>query len=315
MSREIERTIDAAGDEIAWQAMQASTLPEERTLGVDTIVDGLLAKIREASAGAQATAMQEWLSQTFDAHADLKCLGPLLTATWRQVLYTGRAQGRITESATLEAIGDIVEEAVRKPRPMRHASAEPLDAIDACISDLIARLFEKDVLTGEHSRAVSSWCSRIARNLGLSASETALVRRGGLLHDIGKVGTPEEILNAPRKLTADEWTIMQRHTLDGAAILSDIPLLEEFLPAIRSHHERLDGEGYPDRLRAEQIPLSARIVSVADCFNAMIGRRPYRPPMAPSRGIEELERIAGSHLDPEIVAAMVRVLTGQGEGA
>ena len=158
---------------------------------------------------------------------------------------------------------------------------------------------------------MSSWCSRLARNLGLSAAETALVRRGGLLHDIGKVGTPEEVLNAPRKLTPDEWEIMQRHTLDGADIVADLPILDEFLPAIRNHHERLDGQGYPDGLRAEQIPLSARIVSVADCFNAMIGRRPYRPPMAPSRGIEELERSAGSHLDPEIVAAMIQVVTGQ----
>jgi putative nucleotidyltransferase with HDIG domain len=311
MTSGLERTIDAAGAEIAWHALQASTLPEERTLAVDLIVDGLLERIRDASAGARATALQRWLDATYEVHSELPCLGPVLIATWRQVLQTGREQGRLKDSAALVAIGEIVEDAVRKPRRSHAAPAEPLDAIDAVISDLIARLFEKDVITGEHSRAVSSWCSRLARNLGLSPVETALVRRGGLLHDIGKVGTPEEILNAPRKLTADEWEIMQRHTVDGAHIVADIPILDEFLPAIRNHHERLDGEGYPDRLRAEQIPLSARIVSVADCFNAMIGRRPYRPPMAPSRGLEELERIAGSHLDPEIVAAMIQVVSGQ----
>jgi putative nucleotidyltransferase with HDIG domain len=311
VSNDVERTIELAGPEIAWRAVQASTLPEERTLAVDLIVDGLLGKIAEASAGARATDLAEWLNATYDAHTELACLGTVLTATWRQVLETGREQGRLKDTAMLIAIGEIVNEAVRKPRSPLLPAAEPLDAVDAAISDLIARLFEKDEITGEHSRAVSSWCSRIARNLGLSATETALVRRGGLLHDIGKVGTPEEILNAPRKLTADEWTIMQRHTLDGAEIVADIPILDEFLPAIRNHHERLDGEGYPDGLRADQIPLSARIVSVADCFNAMIGRRPYRPPMAPSRGIEELERSAGSHLDPEIVAAMIQVVTGQ----
>jgi putative nucleotidyltransferase with HDIG domain len=307
----VERTIDAAAAEIAWRAIQASTLPEERTLAVDLIVDGLLEKIWRASAGAAASELQEWLDVTYAAHGDLPCLGGVLTATWRQVLEIGRSQGRLADTATLVAIGEIVEEAVRKPRASHVAASEPLDAVDAVISDLIARLFEKDVITGEHSRAVSSWCLRLARNLGLSAAETTLVRRGGLLHDIGKVGTPEEILNAPRKLTADEWDVMQRHTLDGAHIVADIPILDEFLPAIRSHHERLDGQGYPDGLRAEQIPLSARIVSVADCFNAMIGRRPYRPPMAPSRGIEELERSAGTHLDPEVVAAMIRVVSGQ----
>jgi putative nucleotidyltransferase with HDIG domain len=314
VSGEIDRTIESARAEIAWHAMQSATLAEERTLVVDLIVEELLDKIREASAGERTTALQTWLNRTFETHDELACLGPLMTATWRQVLQTGRAQGRLTGEAalsTLASIGEIVDEAVRKPRPPRVAPAEPLDAVDACISDLIARLFEKDQITGEHSRAVSSWCSRLARNLGLSSTETALVRRGGLLHDIGKVGTPEEILNAPRKLTEAEWAIMQRHTTDGAEIVADMPILEAFLPAIRSHHERLDGQGYPDGLRAEQIPLSARIVSVADCFNAMIGRRPYRPPMAPSRGLEELERIAGSHLDPEIVAAMIEDVGGQ----
>jgi putative nucleotidyltransferase with HDIG domain len=311
VSTDVERTIDSAGAEIAWRAVQASTLPEERTLAIELIVDGLLVQIGEASAGARATALAEWLNATYDTHAELACLGSLLAATWRQVLETGRDQGRLKDTATLAAIGEIVDEAVRKPRLSLMTTAESVDPVDAVISDLIARLFDKDIVTGEHSRAVSSWCSRLARNLGLSAAETTLVRRGGLLHDIGKVATPEEVLNAPRKLTADEWDVMQRHTLDGAALAADIPMLDEFMPAIRNHHERLDGEGYPDGLRAEQIPLSARIVSVADCFNAMIGRRPYRPPMAPSRAIEELERIAGSHLDPEIVTAMIQVVTGQ----
>jgi putative nucleotidyltransferase with HDIG domain len=311
VSTDVELIIDSARSEIAWRAVQSATLPEERTLAIDAIVDGLIARIGEASAGARATALADWLNATYDTHAELACLGPVLGATWRQVLETGREQGLLKDSETLLAIGEIVDEAIRKPRQSLLAAAESLDPIDAVISDLIARLFEKDVITGEHSRAVSSWCSRLARNLGLSAVETALVRRGGLLHDIGKVGTPEEILNAPRRLTMDEWTIMERHTLDGADIVADVPILDEFLPAIRNHHERLDGQGYPDGLRAEQIPLSARIVSVADCFNAMIGRRPYRPPMAPSRAIEELERIAGSHLDPEIVAAMIQVVTGQ----
>lgn len=309
----IERTIETSRAQIASSVLVDSTLPEERTLIVDLIVDQLLDKILEAAAGAQATDLQQWLDGVYVHYGEHPCLGSLLSSTWRQVLRAGESEGRISDPGTMLAIGEIIEEVVRRPHARRMAAVETIDVVDACIGDLIARLYEKDVITAEHSRAVSSWCARLARKLGMAASEATLVRRGGLLHDIGKVGTPEDILNAPRKLTAGEWTIMQRHTEDGAEIVADIPMLADFQPAIRSHHERLDGQGYPDGLRGSEIAVSARVVAVADCFNAMIGRRPYRPPMAPHRALEELERIAKTHLDPEIVAAMVEVVLGQPE--
>jgi putative nucleotidyltransferase with HDIG domain len=306
----VERTLATSREEIHAAVLDAATLPEERTLLVDLVVEHMFDNILATSAGLPPAAMRAWLEQTYERHGDLACLGGVLAATWREVLRTGTAQGRISDPAAMHAIGAIVEEAVRRPHAGRKLREDALDEIDACISDLIARLFESDVLTGEHCKAVSSWCARLARKLGLSAAETTLVRRGGLLHDIGKIGTPTEVLNAPRGLTPEEWAIMQRHTVDGAEIIGDIPLLAAFLPAIRSHHERLDGRGYPDGLRGESIPLAVRVVSVADCFNAMIGRRPYRPPMAPYRALDELQRIRGSHLDPEIVEAMVGVVTG-----
>jgi putative two-component system response regulator len=136
-----------------------------------------------------------------------------------------------------------------------------------------------------------------------------VVQRGGLLHDIGKIATPSEILNAPRRLTDEERIVIERHPAEGAEIVIDVPSLEPYIPMVRSHHERLDGLGYPDRLREAEISIAVRIVTVADCFNAMIGRRPYRPPLAPSFGLEELRRHRGTHFDPDVVEAMAQVVT------
>jgi HD-GYP domain-containing protein (c-di-GMP phosphodiesterase class II) len=103
--------------------------------------------------------------------------------------------------------------------------------------------------------------------------------------------------------------VMRRHAEDGGAIITAIPLLAQHTPAVRGHHERLDGRGYPDGLAASKIPLAARIVSVADSFNAMIGNRPYRQPMRPATALEELKRHAGTQFDPEVIEAMNDVLT------
>jgi putative nucleotidyltransferase with HDIG domain len=310
VSAGIERTIAGSGAEIAATVLERAIAPHERTLAAELVVMQLLDRIAEVSDGGSAAELVRWLDDVLVRHAELACLSVLLSATWRQVLDTGTLEGRISDKTLMMALGETIDASARKPRHVTATRDEPFDEIDACLADLIARLFDHDPITAEHSKAVSSWCARMARKLGLSQAEMLLVKRGGLAHDIGKIGTPEAILLAPRALTDDEWSIMRRHTTDGADIVADLPLLAEFLPMIRSHHERLDGKGYPDGLRAEAIPLSARIVAVADCFNAMIGRRPYRPPLAPSRGLELLEKSAGTHLDPEVIAAMIAVVNG-----
>jgi len=116
--------------------------------------------------------------------------------------------------------------------------------------------------------------------------------------------------DAPRALDEREWRVMRAHAAAGEVLVRKVEELRPFAPAVRSHHERLDGRGYPDGLRANAIPLMARIVAVADTFNAMIGRRPYRLPMPPTRALEELVRSRGTQLDPEIVDAMVDVVLG-----
>jgi putative nucleotidyltransferase with HDIG domain len=310
MSAGIERAISGSRAEITASVLLRAILPHERTLAAELVVNQLLDCIVEVADGAGAMRLVQWLDDVVMRHSELTCLNALLSATWRQVLETGTLGGRFSDKAVVLALGETIDAAARKPRPAAPARDEPFDEIDACLADLIARLFEHDPITGEHSKAVSSWCARLARKLGLSQADTLLVKRGGLAHDIGKIGTPDAILLAARALTDDEWVVMRRHTIDGAEIVADLPLLAELLPAIRSHHERLDGRGYPDGLRGDEIPLSARIVAVADCFNAMIGRRPYRPPLAPSRALDLLDEAAGAHLDPEIVAAMRAIVTG-----
>jgi putative nucleotidyltransferase with HDIG domain len=185
------------------------------------------------------------------------------------------------------------------------------DDIDDALDELLENLNVAAPLMAEHSRAVSAWCERMARTLGLSEDEITFAARCGLIHDIGKLRTPPEILNAPRSLTTEEWVLMRAHAAEGARIVANVPLLESLTPTVRGHHERLDGGGYPDGLVAREISLVTRIVTVADCFNAMIGRRPYRLPLSPADALAELERHRGTQFDPEIVEAMVRVVHGR----
>ncbi|GAC1413920.1 MAG: hypothetical protein NVSMB64_24160 [Candidatus Velthaea sp.] len=180
--------------------------------------------------------------------------------------------------------------------------------IDAILERHIAHLIRIDRQTGEHSRAVGAWCRRIAETMGLSRSEVTFVMRCGLVHDIGKRLTPLEILQAPRELSDDEWTIMRRHVLDGFDLVTAEPILLSFAAAVRNHHERFDGRGYPDGLRGEEIPLPVRIVSVADSFNAMIAQRPYRRALPPEKALEDLARNRNTQFDPEIVDVMGEIV-------
>jgi HD-GYP domain-containing protein (c-di-GMP phosphodiesterase class II) len=189
-----------------------------------------------------------------------------------------------------------------------HGERFGLDAVDAKIDEMLYRLSERDTTTAEHSRCVGMWCWRIAKRIGMPHDDALLVARSGLVHDIGKVFTPIEILTAPRKLDEEEWEIMKQHAMQGVHLLADIPELKPLIPAVRWHHERMDARGYPDALDPVSIPQVARIVAVADAFNAMVARRPYRAPLAPSFAIEELKRHRGTQFDPPIVEAMIEVV-------
>jgi putative two-component system response regulator len=188
-----------------------------------------------------------------------------------------------------------------------HEQAQRIQELFLQGVQMLARALEaKDAYTRGHSIRVSQYAVRTARQLGFGGSRLDGIRLGGELHDIGKIGTREAVLHKPGVLTDDEFRQISEHPALGERMLS--PLAQEspdVLRIVRSHHERLDGRGFPDGLRGENIPIEARIVAVADAFDAMTTERPYRPSRPPEAAVSELRRVAGTQLDPEAVEAFV----------
>jgi HD-GYP domain-containing protein (c-di-GMP phosphodiesterase class II) len=157
-----------------------------------------------------------------------------------------------------------------------------------------------------HSQEVADLASLIALQLGLPADTVMRCRLAGWLHDAGKVAIPHAILDKPGPLDDEEWELMRTHPVHSEAIVKRVPALRETAAAVRHHHERYDGTGYPDRLAGQAIPLEARIVAAADAYCAMTADRVYSAAMTPDAAAEELRRSAGTHLDPEVVVALLR---------
>ncbi len=162
----------------------------------------------------------------------------------------------------------------------------------------------RDTYTGSHSERVSELAARIATRLGLDAEQIELTRLAGSLHDLGKLAIPEEILRKPGELTDSERLVLERHPQIGFRMLDSLGV-DPVADVVLHHHERWDGAGYPDGLRGDAIPLGARIIFVADAYDAMTSDRVYRPKRSPASAIAELERCAGTQFDPEIVTAFV----------
>jgi two-component system cell cycle response regulator len=160
----------------------------------------------------------------------------------------------------------------------------------------------------EHGDAVKSLALAIGRDLGLSPGELATLSRASELHDVGKIAIPDAILNKPALLDDEEWEFMRQHTILGERIVSAAPSLVSVGRLIRASHERWDGDGYPDGLSGEQIPLAARIIFACDAYDAITAERPYSPARGPETALEELRRHAGSQFDPDVVVSLERVL-------
>jgi HD-GYP domain-containing protein (c-di-GMP phosphodiesterase class II) len=168
----------------------------------------------------------------------------------------------------------------------------------------------RDEYTGGHTARVTNYALLLGQHLNLSSKEMDLLRIGTPLHDIGKIGIDDAILRKPSRLTPEEFKIMQSHTIKGDAIISTIPDLHSIRPIVRSHHERWDGTGYPDGLAGESISLLARIVAVADAFDAMTSNRPYHPnkrPRTPEEAFAEVQAMAGKQFDPNCAEAFLRI--------
>jgi diguanylate cyclase (GGDEF)-like protein len=194
-------------------------------------------------------------------------------------------------------------------------SGADIEAVQALITAVDLR----DGYTAAHSEGVSRYSVAIAAEMGLPAEHIEALRLGGLVHDVGKIGVPDVILRKPGKLTDEEWVMMRAHTTMGEEILRHVEQLGHLLPLVRWHHERLDGSGYPDQLRGDDIPQLVRILSVADVFEAFTAERPYHPGRPAIEGLQLLQREAAQgKMDPYVVEILERILIGKGlinEGA
>lgn len=178
---------------------------------------------------------------------------------------------------------------------------------------LVTALDARDHYTAGHSAAVAIYARDIAIQAGLPQDEREKVHLCGLLHDIGKIGVPVGVLEKRGSLTTGEWSAVQSHAEVGASILDRIEGYEEIATAVRHHHERYDGEGYPNGIAGEEIPLLSRIVAVADAYSAMTSERPYRIALSSEEARDRLERESGKQFDPAAVRALVAVLEGASE--
>jgi diguanylate cyclase (GGDEF)-like protein/putative nucleotidyltransferase with HDIG domain len=178
----------------------------------------------------------------------------------------------------------------------------------AAMESLSATVDARDAYTAGHSRRVQQLALAIGRELGLSQAELDLLGHAALFHDIGKLAIPDAVLLKPASLTADEWTLMQRHADEGARIIDRLGFLNDAVPAIRHHHERFDSTGYPDGLGGEDIPLGARIIHVADALDSMLTTRIYRAARPADEALDELRRGSGSQFCPRCVSALERLL-------
>jgi putative nucleotidyltransferase with HDIG domain len=173
-----------------------------------------------------------------------------------------------------------------------------------------------DEYTGSHSWGVVTLALRVADAMGLDAHERRNVEFGALLHDIGKIAVPKEIINKPGKLTDDEWTVIKTHTVEGERMLQRVGgVLGEVGRIVRSSHERWDGGGYPDGLKGEEIPVEACIVSCCDAFDAMTTTRSYRQAMPLGKALSELEAGAGTQFSPRVAKVVIELVRHEAETA
>ncbi|HSL46461.1 MAG TPA: HD domain-containing phosphohydrolase [Anaerolineales bacterium] len=217
------------------------------------------------------------------------------------------------QSKTLEvqASSRDITERKQSQVALQRAHEDLQDAYDKTIEGWVLALDLRDRETEGHTQRVTAMAIRLARELGCTEEELVHIRRGALLHDMGKMGIPDEILQKPGPLTDEEWMIMRKHPLYSYQMLSPISYLNQALIIPYYHHERWDGSGYPHGLKAEEIPLFARLFAVVDVWDALSSDRPYRKRLPPKQVIQFLEKEAGRLFDPEIVKRFLPLISMQ----
>ena len=211
-----------------------------------------------------------------------------------------------TELGFLTTLANHAAAAINNAQLFEELRTNYLSTVEALVTAIDA----KDPYTHGHSARVADYAIATARQLNMSEEEVEMMQAAAYLHDVGKIGIPEPILTKPGKLTVEEFEIIKTHPEISARILSPVNFRGEVISIVRHHHERFDGSGYPDRVKGESIPLPARILAVADAYDAMTSARPYRPPMDPVNAKAELLRCAGTQFDRDIVEAFLKTIKG-----
>ncbi|SIP66019.1 Cyclic di-GMP phosphodiesterase response regulator RpfG (fragment) [Mycobacterium tuberculosis] len=220
------------------------------------------------------------------------------------------------EEEFLEALttqGSIAIENSRLFEGLQRAKQELELAYDLTLLGWAQAMELRDQETAGHTQRVTELTLKLARQMGLPEEDLEHLRRGAILHDVGKLGVPDAVLLKPGPLNAEEWALMRKHPTLAYQWLSGVPFLRKALAIPYAHHERWDGKGYPDGLAGEAIPLLARIFALADVYDALTSERPYKPPWSHEEALAELERQAGRQFDPQLAQVFVRQLR-QGRG-
>jgi len=181
------------------------------------------------------------------------------------------------------------------------------ESYEATLDAMVSAIESRDCETKHHCRRVQVYAVMLAQRLGVSPEQLVDISYGALLHDVGKIGVPDSILLKPGKLTEEEWGVMRRHTVIGHQMISKIKFLRGAADIVLHHHERWDGQGYPNRVAGEKIPLGARIFSIIDTFDAITSKRPYKEALPVKSAREEIKRCAGTQFDPALVQEFLRI--------
>jgi HD-GYP domain-containing protein (c-di-GMP phosphodiesterase class II) len=192
---------------------------------------------------------------------------------------------------------------------LQRSARENRELFLGTVKSLAAAIDGKDPYTRGHSERVSRMSIAIAQRLGLSDEECEKIRISALLHDVGKIGIDDSILKKPAALTDEEYQIMKQHPQKGYKIMSQIPAMKEFLPGMYMHHEMVNGEGYPQGLKGDEIPLMGKVVAVADTFDAMTTDRPYQRAMKFEDAVARIQSFVGTRYDEKVVAAFTEACT------
>ncbi len=214
--------------------------------------------------------------------------------------------GGAAEIAALSASFNRMSESIRDAfERVQRAARENRELFLSSIRALAEAIDAKDPYTRGHSERVARYAAAIAEEMDLTVEDVEKVRLAALLHDVGKIGVDDRIIRKPTALTEEEFEVMKTHPAKGAAIMGAIPQLADIIPGMKHHHEKWEGGGYPDGIRGEQIPMQARIVTVADTFDAMTTTRPYQKAMEIGYVVERIKSFSGIRYDPVVVAAFL----------